>query len=69
MVINEKNRIFVFYLIFINVSTNKKENKEVRVNIRLTLSLREKYKKFCLKNDLDMSKHLRDYIEDIIKVK
>ena len=40
-----------------------KENKEVRINIRLTEELRKKYKSYCKKNKLDMSKHIREFIE------
>ena len=48
------------------VVSTVKLKKEVRINIRLTNTLREQYKKYCLKNDLDMSKHIRDFIEEIV---
>jgi predicted DNA binding CopG/RHH family protein len=46
-----------------------KLNKEVRVNIRLTAELRKKYKSYCKKNKLDMSKHIREFIEKELNVK
>jgi len=57
------------FCIFIIVSTKKENNKEVRVNIRLTENLRMQYKKYCLKNNLDMSKHIRDFIEKTVNNK
>ena len=44
------------------------KKKEVRINIRLTKELREKYKTYCLENNLDMSMHIRKYIEKILKL-
>jgi len=49
------------------VVTNRK-NKEIRISIRLTEDLRQKYKKYCLDNKLDMSKHLREYIEQVLEI-
>ena len=49
------------------VITNRKI-KEVRLNVRLTEELRQKYKKYCLENNLDMSKHLREYIEQVLEI-
>ena len=47
----------------------KKEKKEVKLDLRLTNSLREQYKQYCLKNDLDMSKHIREFIEKTVNSK
>jgi hypothetical protein len=46
-----------------------KENKNEELKIRLTDILKEQYKQYCLKNKLDMSKHLREFIENIVKAK
>ena len=49
---------------------NKKmAKKEVKLDLRLTNSLREQYKKYCIENDLDMSKHIREFIEKTVKGK
>jgi predicted DNA binding CopG/RHH family protein len=53
------------FCIFIFVKT--KENKEVRLNIRIDKSLRSCFKQYCLENGLDMSKVLRESMEQIIK--
>ena len=45
----------------------KKEIKEVKLNIRLTENLRQQYKKYCLENGIDMSKHIREFIEKATK--
>jgi antitoxin component of RelBE/YafQ-DinJ toxin-antitoxin module len=42
---------------------DKKENKIEDINVRLTCSLKQQYKKYCEKNKLDMSKHIREFIE------
>lgn len=42
---------------------DKKESKKEDINIRLTTTLKEQYKKYCLENNLDMSKHIRMLIE------
>ena len=47
--------------------TNRKI-KEVRLNVRIAEDLRQKYKKYCLDNKLDMSKHLREYIEQVLEI-
>jgi antitoxin component of RelBE/YafQ-DinJ toxin-antitoxin module len=44
----------------------KKENKEVKLNIRLTENLRQQYKQYCLEHNLDMSKHIREFIEKTV---
>jgi len=44
----------------------KKEKKEVKLDLRLTNNLREQYKQYCIKNDLDMSKHIREFIEKTV---
>jgi hypothetical protein len=46
---------------------DKKENKKEDINIRLTTSLKKQYKIYCLKNSLDMSKHIRDFIEKTLQ--
>jgi len=47
----------------------KKINKEEDLNIRITKSLKEQYKRYCLESGIDMSKHIRDFIETAIKSK
>lgn len=42
---------------------DKRESKKEDLNVRLTKSLKEQYKTYCKKNDLDMSKHIRTLIE------
>lgn len=46
-----------------------KVNKEVRINIRLNEKLRQQYKTYCKQNNLDMSKHIREFIEKEVNVK
>ena len=53
------------FIIFIIVMT-KKERKEVKLDLRLTNSLREQYKQYCIENDLDMSKHIREFIKKTV---
>lgn len=48
---------------------DKKENKIEDINIRLSSFLKEQYKKYCKENSLDMSKHIREFIEKTIKNK
>ena len=48
---------------------DSKEIKLEDINIRLTSTLKRRYKKYCLENDLDMSKHIRDFIEKTITEK
>ena len=45
----------------------KKNFKNEDINIRLTPELKQQYKLYCVNNKLDMSKHLREFIESIIK--
>ena len=49
-----------------NVGTNKK-NKTEEIKIRLEPNLKVKYKQYCIDNQLDMSKHIREFIESITK--
>jgi predicted DNA-binding protein len=42
---------------------DKKESKSEDINIRLTPFLKEQYKKYCKENNIDMSKHIREFIE------
>ena len=44
-----------------------KKNKNQELKIRLTDALKQQYKLYCVNNKLDMSKHLREFIESIIK--
>jgi predicted DNA binding CopG/RHH family protein len=46
-----------------------KLNKEEEIKIRLESSLKKKYKSHCKKHKLDMSKHIREFIEKEINVK
>jgi hypothetical protein len=41
--------------------------REVKINFWVTKDLRNKYKMYCIQNDIDMSKHLREFIEQQIK--
>jgi len=43
------------------VGTRKNKNEELK--IRLTDILKQQYKKYCKKNNIDMSKHIREFIE------
>jgi len=69
-----ENNLKKFYLfcnfkkfLYIYICMDKKENKKEDINIRLTSSLKQQYKKYCEKNKLDMSKHIREFIEREIK--
>jgi hypothetical protein len=44
-----------------------KPNKQDELKIRLTIELKKQYKSYCKKNKLDMSKHIREFIEKEIK--
>ena len=48
---------------------NNKKNKEVRVNIRLSKDLRQRYHKYCLKNKTTISEKVRGFIEEDLKNK
>ena len=49
------------------MGTKKIKNEELK--IRLTDNLKEQYKQYCIKNDLDMSKHIREFIEKTVNNK
>jgi len=48
---------------------DSKEIKLEDINIRLSSTLKKQYKKYCLKNNLEMSKHIREFIEKIVNEK
>ena len=48
---------------------DSKEIKLEDINIRLTSTLKKKYKRHCLKSNLEMSKHIRDFIEKTVSEK
>jgi len=65
-----ENNLKKFYLFFnfkkflyIYICMDKKESKSEDINIRLTPFLKEQYKKYCKENNIDMSKHIREFIE------
>jgi len=43
-----------------------KENKNNEIKLRLSNNLKNKYKKYCINNNLHMSKHIRSLIENCI---
>jgi antitoxin component of RelBE/YafQ-DinJ toxin-antitoxin module len=45
----------------------KKANKNEELKIRLTDVLKGQYKSYCKENNLDMSKHIREFIEKTVK--
>jgi len=46
-----------------------KEIKLEDINIRIKPELKKQYKEYCKKNNVDMSKHIRDFIESVVKNK
>ena len=42
---------------------NKEQQNEVRLNLLVSKELRKNYKKYCIDNDIDMSKRIRELIE------
>jgi len=55
------------FCIFIFVGTRKTKNEELKV--RLTDDLKKQYKQYCIENGLDMSKHIREFIEKAVNNK
>jgi antitoxin component of RelBE/YafQ-DinJ toxin-antitoxin module len=49
------------------VGTRKTKNEELKV--RLTDDLKKQYKQYCIENGLDMSKHIREFIEKAVNNK
>jgi len=47
----------------------KKKIKNQELKIRLEDSLKDKYKLYCSENNLDMSKHMREFIEKTVNKK
>ena len=43
------------------------KNKEVRIDVLITDDLRKKVKKYCIDNDTNMSKLIREFLESKIK--
>jgi len=46
-----------------------KEFKLEDINIRIKPDLKRRYKEYCAENGIDMSKHIRDFIEKIVNNK
>ena len=49
--------------------STKKQNKEIRINVRMSNNLRGQYREYCKKNKIDMSKHIREFIEKTVTEK
>lgn len=50
------------------MSTKKyNKDKEDRINILISKSIKKEYKLFCIKNDYNMSDRIREFIEGELK--
>jgi len=43
--------------------TKENDNKEIRINVRMTNGFRKKYKMHCLKKDISLSDRIRQLME------
>ena len=59
--------IFKNFCIFICMDW--REIKLEDINIRIKPELKKQYKEYCKENNVDMSKHIRDFIESVVKNK
>jgi len=48
---------------------DKKTNKKDDINIRVEKCLKKRYKKYCSENNLCMSKHIREFIQNVVEDK